>query len=222
MHTTRVLASALSFVLTASPVAAQTVARSAPVPRPVLTTTAPAAMPTVATPPTGTPSPALGAYDRLSPGNRKIARALRRPGRARACAQDGHGNRPRPDDRHGHHAGQQEPDARPDRGNEAARPGLGPSLQDDAVARARDREEPRSGREPAQQGNAVGDDDGAHKGKHDRSGVSGGHGHGRNTGTTVSARGSGVGNSGGHGVGNGGGHGGSNGGGNAGGHGKSK
>ena len=59
MKKIRVIASTLSFVLTASPLAAQTVTKPSPAPQPVLTTTT-----------------TTGTYDRLSVGNRKIARAL--------------------------------------------------------------------------------------------------------------------------------------------------
>jgi len=81
MKIRRVIVSTLSFVLTASPLAAQTVATSSPVPQPVLTTTGTTTTGTTTTTgstvtgttdATTTPS----AYESLSIGNRKIARAL--------------------------------------------------------------------------------------------------------------------------------------------------
>ncbi len=67
--TVRVIASAfLTIVLAAAPAAAQTVTTPSPSPPPVLTTTPSA--------PTSTPTTTPSAYDTLSPGNRKIARAL--------------------------------------------------------------------------------------------------------------------------------------------------
>jgi hypothetical protein len=75
MKIRRVIVSTLSFVLTASPLAAQTVATSSPAPQPVLTTaatTTPGTTVTGSAHTTATPS----AYESLSIGNRKIARAL--------------------------------------------------------------------------------------------------------------------------------------------------
>ena len=79
MKIRRVIVSTLSFVLTASPLAAQTVATSSPVPQPVLTTpstTTSGTTTTTGSTVTGTTETTLGAYDSLSIGNRKIARAL--------------------------------------------------------------------------------------------------------------------------------------------------
>jgi hypothetical protein len=84
MKIRRVIVSTLSFVLTASPVAAQTVATSSPVPQPVLTTTGTTTSGTTTTGTTtagstvtgATDTTTLSAYESLSIGNRKIARAL--------------------------------------------------------------------------------------------------------------------------------------------------
>lgn len=85
MMTRRVIVSTLSFVLTASPAAAQTVATSSPAPQPVLTTTTTTGTTgttgtttggTTTGTTTGGTTTGTGAYESLSIGNRKIARAL--------------------------------------------------------------------------------------------------------------------------------------------------
>lgn len=82
MKTMRVIASTLSFVLSAAPLAAQTVTTTptTTTTTPTTTTTTPTTTtPTTTTPMTTTPTtttPTTGTYDAMSIGNRKIARAL--------------------------------------------------------------------------------------------------------------------------------------------------